>query len=261
MSGGHLLVHLTDTHLLADPTARLFGFDPDAHLRRVLTHIAALPIEPAAYIVSGDLTNDGSTAAYARLAEALTALTRPGTPVLLGLGNHDERSAFRQMFGEWLDGVAPDADGRLYYSRWIGDLRIVMLDSLAPGQVWGDLGSAQLDWLARELDRPAPGGDLIVVHHPVTSPGVPWLDDLLLVDAAALAEVVRGRPLLGILAGHCHVGSAAPFAGTLASTAPAVIFQFDHYPGPAGKVLPGLGFSLCTIGRHGLIVNPILLPP
>jgi 3',5'-cyclic AMP phosphodiesterase CpdA len=122
------------------------------------------------------------------------------------------------------------------------------------------LGRAQLDWLARELREPAPGGDLLVVHHPVTPPGLPWLNDLLLVDAPALAEALRGHQPLGILAGHCHAASAAPFAGTLAATAPGVVFQFDPHPGEGDKVLPGCGFNLCTVGPSGLIVNPVLLP-
>jgi Icc protein len=255
-----LFVQLSDTHLLADPAARLFGIDPAERLRRVLAYLDALPVAPAFVIVSGDLTHDGTLAAYRRLGELLAPLERRGLPVLLGLGNHDARPAFRATLAVAAAGPDGDSDGRCYYSHRVGDLRVLMLDSLVPGEVWGALGQAQLDWLARALRAPAPGGDLLVVHHPVTRAGVPWLDELLLVDAAALAEVVQGHPPLGILAGHCHNASASHFAGTLAATAPAVVFQFEPYPGERGQVRPGSGFNLCRAGRAGLVVSPVLLP-
>jgi hypothetical protein len=89
---------------------------------------------------------------------------------------------------------------------------------------------------------------------------VPWLDDLLLTDAPALASVVRGRPLLGILSGHVHVASATPWAGTVAITSPAVAFQFAPFPPSEDKVEQGHGYSLCTIRDGALTVNPVWLP-
>lgn len=258
MTGDWLFVQSSDTHLLADPAARLFGVDPAECLQRVLAYLDTLPVTPAFVVVSGDLTHDGTPSAYRRLAALLTPLERRGLPVLLGLGNHDARPAFRATLA--VEMVERDGDGRCYYSRRLGDLRVLMLDSLMPGEVWGTLGPAQLDWLAQALRTLAPADDLLVVHYPVTRAGVPWLDELLLVDADALAAVVQGCSLLGILAGHCHAGSASRFAGTLAVTAPAVVCQFEHYPGAQGKVRPGSGFNLCHAGRDGLIASPILLP-
>jgi 3',5'-cyclic AMP phosphodiesterase CpdA len=259
VSGEIVFLHLSDLHLTADPATRLHGFDPEAQLRRVLARIERLPIAPAFCIISGDLVDDGEPAAYARLRELLAPL-RARTPVLLGLGNHDARPAFRRTLLDHPTALTGD-DDPCCYARRFGDLRVLMLDSRVPGAVWGALGADQLAWLDAQLREPAPGGDLLVVHHPAARPGVPWLDDDLLRDADALAEVIAGRRLLGLLAGHCHVASATPFAGTLAVTAPGVVFQFDPHPRRREEIaLPGCGFALGAIRDGALIYNPIVLP-
>jgi 3',5'-cyclic AMP phosphodiesterase CpdA len=44
--------------------------------------------------------------------------------------------------------------------------RFVTLDSLVPGQGYGWISRAQLDWLRGALAAPAPRGTVLVVHHP-----------------------------------------------------------------------------------------------
>ena len=259
MSDNLLFLHLSDLHLTSDPATRLHGFDPEAQLRRVLAHIEHMPIAPAFCIISGDLVDDGEPAAYARL-RALLAPLRARLPVLLGLGNHDARPAFRRTLLDHATALMGE-DAPCCFAQRFGDVHVLMLNSCVAGAVWGLLGAAQFAWLDDQLREPAPGGDLLVVHHPAARPGVPWLDDDLLRDADALAEIIAGRRLLGVLAGHCHVASAAPFAGTLAVTAPGVVFQFDPHPRRREEiVLPGSGFALGAIGGGALTYNPIMLP-
>jgi 3',5'-cyclic AMP phosphodiesterase CpdA len=252
------VLHLTDVHLPPEPGALVQSIDPALALTHVLDHALALPVPLAACVISGDLTRDGEPEAYRRLVTLLEPLAERRVPVVLSLGNHDNRPSYRQALpGMPLAFV--DADGPCCATYRIGDLRFLALDSHVPGAVEGALGEEQLAWLDRELQQPAPGGDVLVVHHPVTPPGVPWLDDTLLTDAPALAAVLRGRPLLGILSGHVHVASATPWAGTVATTAPAVAFQFTPFPTANGKVVRGHGYSLCTVRDGALTVNPVWL--
>lgn len=258
MSEPTYLLHLTDIHLPPEPGALVQAVDPAVALTRVLDHALALPVPLAACIISGDLTRDGEPEAYRRLLRLLAPLTERGVPLLLGLGNHDARPGFRQgLPGMPLAFDATDAPCCASYR--LGALRVVMLDSLRPGAVEGAIGDEQLAWLDRELAEPAPGGDLLVLHHPVTPPGVPWLDELLLIDAPALAAMLHGRPLLGILSGHVHIASATPWAGTIAITSPAVAFQFVPFPTSDDKIEQGHGYSLCTIHSGALTVNPVWL--
>lgn len=245
-------LHLSDTHILADDGDLHVG-NPTRSLRRVLEHIAGMPIAPRFCLLSGDLTQDGRPESYVRLRALLAPLEARGLPILACPGNHDARAAMRRDFlGQEAD------DTHLHRAVTIDGLRVVLLDSLVPGADHGELGAAQRAWLADELARPAARGSLIVLHHPVALAGMPWLDGDLLRDAAALRDLLTGRPIVGILAGHCHAASATRFAGTLAATAPAVVFQAKIGP-PRMELVAGSGFALCTLRDDGLIVSPIMV--
>lgn len=173
MSGAaSTFVHLSDTHFFPAGATTPHGLDPAANLRQVAEWGAAEGLAPASFLISGDLSNDGDPESYRHFATALHALeARFGVPILRGLGNHDRRGPFRRLvLGE---PVGDDDQTPYYYSRQIGGLRVLMLDSLLPGEIDGELGAAQLAWLAEELRAPTPGGDLVVLHHPVTPRGIP----------------------------------------------------------------------------------------
>lgn len=252
-------IHLTDTHFYPQSGADKHGIDPAANLRRIIARIGEMAVAPACIVISGDLSNEGDPASYRHFQSALAELDAAfGVPILLALGNHDQRIPFRQIILGEAD--AADASARYYYSRQIGDVRFLVLDSLLPGAIAGALGAEQLAWLAEQLREPTPGGEIIVVHHPVLPRGLPRADDYLLADAAELGALLAQHRLLGLLAGHSHVVSAAPFAGTLAITAPATGFFFDPGTISGLRLIDGAGFNLCTVRDGTLIVNPIILP-
>lgn len=239
MGGEIVFLHLSDTHILADES-ELFGVRPDEESRRTLDHIATLPLAPRFCPSTGDLVQDGTVAGHAHLRQLLAPLTEQGLPVLVGLGNHDARAAFRRGFLS----EHGDDDRRYCYAREHDGLRMIMLDSPVPGADHGEFGPEQLSWLARELREAAPRGTLIALHHPVALAGIPWLADDLLRDAEALRGVLHGHAVIGTLAGHCHTPSVATFAGTIAGVAEFV-------------TRPGNGFNLCTIRDGVLPVTPI----
>ncbi len=249
--GEIVFLQLSDTHILADE-GEMLGVRPTAQLRRTLDHIDKMAIALQFCLITGDLAHDSGEAGYQQLRHLLTPITERGIPLLIGLGNHDQRAPFRRGFL----GEQRDDDRHYYYARSIGGLRIIVLDSLVPGAVHGELGQEQLAWLAAELRHNAPQGRLIALHHPVALTGMPWLADNLLRDADDLEGVLRGHDIVGILTGHCHTPSAASFAGVLATTAPAVAFQFT--PGTTQMTTTNAsGFNLCAIRHRKLMVTPI----
>jgi len=226
-------IQLTDLHFPPRPEDRPYGADPAGNLRRVVARVREMAVRPRCIVISGDLTEDALPASYRHVETALAELRAVfGVPILLGLGNHDRRGPFRQVIrGER---TAADEGARYYYSARIGALRILMLDSLVPSELYGELGPAQLAWLAEQL------------RDPVLPRGLPRATDNILVDADALRAVLRDRPILGVLAGHSHVVSAAPFAGALAITAPAVGSLFDPGTVDGIRMLGGILFVLKT---------------
>jgi 3',5'-cyclic AMP phosphodiesterase CpdA len=259
MAAHTTFVHLSDTHI-APPGEFVHGADTAQNLRAVIARVREMDVDPAFFLISGDLANQGEPESYRHLRALLEEeLDSFGVPVLLGLGNHDARLPFRrELLGE---SDAADDEEPYCYIGMIGGLRVLMLDSKVNGRIDGLLGARQLAWLEEELAAgPAPDGDLIVFHHPCLPRGVPRPDDYLLLDADALEPILQRHRVLGVLTGHSHVSSAGVFGGTVHVTAPATAFLLDPSIPDGGRALEGCGFNLVTVRDGRLIVNAVIMP-
>lgn len=219
----HVIVHISDPHLLAGG-ARLGGrFDVDDTLHRTLDAIRATSSDPAAIVVTGDLADLGEPDAYRRLRAAVEPLAADlGCPVVWVAGNHDERPALRQH----LLGLQPSEQP--ITGAWdLGGLRLVALDTSVPGWHHGDLDAAQLDWLRDVLDEPAPHGTIVAMHHPPIPSHIPLFDILELRHQDELADVLRGSDVRAVLAGHLHYSSHGLFAGIPVSVASATCYTMN----------------------------------
>ncbi|PVW04630.1 phosphodiesterase [Microbacterium sp. Gd 4-13] len=218
-----VIVHLSDTHLLAGDR-RLGGrYDVAANLARTMRAVEDLGIRPDALVFTGDLTDLGEPEAYAALrAEVEPVAERLGAPVVWVAGNHDERPAMRQHL------LDTEATQEPITGVWdLDGLRLVALDSTVPGWHHGEIDAAQRDWLAGVLADPSPLGTLLVLHHPPLPSHIPFFDILELRDQHALAEVVAGTDVRGILAGHLHYSTSGTFAGVPVSVAAATCYTMD----------------------------------
>ena len=258
MPGSTTFLQLTDLHP-APPGQLVVGIDPMRQTRDVVPRIKQLEVAPTFIVVSGDLTENGSAESYKVVKGVLQELggEHTDTPVLVGLGNHDDRTTFRRVVlgEETSDDLEP-----YRYSPLIDGLRVIMLDSLLPGYPSGSLGATQLAWLQDELQAPAARGNLIVIHHPCRLAGpVHHYPTLVLCDVAALEAIVARHQdrVVGVLAGHTHQANSAPFGGTLHTTAPAVLRQLDYFAGEQYTTVTGGGFNLCQLDDNGLIVHPV----
>ena len=255
-----VFLQLSDLHL-APPGTLVVGIDPMRQMQSVLGRITQLEVAPAFIVISGDLTENGSAESYEVVNAVLKELggQDKATPVLLALGNHDDRATFRRVV---LGEERVDDQGPYYHSQLIDGLRVIVLDSTIPGEAGGALDAAQLTWLEGELQTPAARGNLIVLHHPCRLAGPTHHYPAFIVrETAALeAMVARHRDrVVGVLAGHSHQANSAPFGGTLHATAPALLCQLDFFAGEEYRPVPGTGFNLCQLDDGGLIVCPVLV--
>src|SRR5690348_14141719 len=123
--------------------------------------------------------------------------------------------------------ASPPPGGPLDRVFLVDGLRIVALDTSVPGQHHGEVTDAQLAWLARVLDVPAPSGTILAMHHPP----LPTVADLAvaveLVEQHRLANVLEGTDVRAILAGHMHYSSFGTFAGIPVSVASSTCYTQD----------------------------------
>jgi 3',5'-cyclic AMP phosphodiesterase CpdA len=221
----HFLLHISDTHFVADRKPLHDAVDSDAQLGRLLSRIELSGQRPDALIFSGDLADEGDFGAYQRLRQMVEPVaSRLGAPVIWAAGNHDERKAFRSAL---LGG--PPSSAPIDSVTDIKGLRIVVLDSSVPGAHHGDVEDAQLVWLRSVLSTPAPHGTLLVIHHPPVPSPLSALDSVALRDQSRLADVLTGTDVRGILSGHLHYSTSSVFAGIPVSVAPAVVYSQDLF--------------------------------
>ncbi|OQA43442.1 MAG: 3',5'-cyclic adenosine monophosphate phosphodiesterase CpdA [Chloroflexi bacterium ADurb.Bin325] len=238
-------VQITDHHLQESESATVRGFATWVSYRAVLRHIAQHVAGHIDFIVSmGDLVDPAPDPAYRAVLAALHAdpagATAPGPlrvtaegledmPMYFVPGNHDDLSAMLRV----LFPGSPDME-RMNVRFEHRGVRFVCLD-------WGRDPSAQatpelFEFLAESLadDRPA----VILTHHAVAPVGAAWLDQFLARDVDRFWNIVRGRNVLGVLAGHVHMSTEELVAGVPVYTLRSTGFQFARQDQPATLLQP-----------------------
>jgi Icc protein len=178
------VLQLSDTHLRADASARVYERDPDARLATVLAAWVATGERADAVLLTGDLADDGSAAPLERIAAAVASLD---CPVLAIPGNHDSPEAVAALWG---------TSDVLTVDGW----HVVGVDTTIPGEVHGAVDvpavAAALDALD---DRPV----LLALHHPPLSRSTGPM--FRLEGAPALLDALAARPKVrAVVAGHLH---------------------------------------------------------
>jgi len=253
----HFLLHLSDPHLLGGPDPLYGVVDSEERLMQLFEEVKASGAMPEAVIFTGDLADKGDPAAYVKLRAIVEpACEDLGAEVIWAMGNHDNRANLRKGL---LD--QPGNDDPLDHSYFINGLRVITLDTSVPGFHHGELDDSQLDWLAQELETPAPDGTILALHHPPV-PSVLDLSVLVeLRDQASLAEVVRDSDVRTILAGHLHYSTTASFAGVPVSVASASCYTQDlNVPvgGTRGQD-SGQSFNLVHVYEHTIVHSVVPL--
>lgn len=198
----HTFAFFSDTHIAADAAALTRQVNMADNLAACVRELTAWPVKPAAVIVNGDLAlKEGLAGDYATFGKTIAPL-RTLAPIHLNLGNHDARENFWSAFPH--DAAKPKSVPQRQCAVFSSDrANWFLLDSLdKTNSTPGELGAAQLAWLARELaarpDKPA----VIVGHHNLQTPGS--VDGLKL-ETAALEELFGRFPQIkAFIFGHTH---------------------------------------------------------
>jgi hypothetical protein len=246
----HTFALFSDAHIAADATSIHGNVNMAGNFAACARELAAWPVKPAAIIVNGDLAftygKSEDYATFGNLVQPLRALA----PIHLSLGNHDDRANFWQAFPQdaaRLDAV-PQKQATIFASdraNWF------LLDSLdATAHTPGDLGPAQLDWLARELSARKTKPAIVVCHHPLDVTGL-----LGLKDSSSLEELlIRNRQVKAFIFGHTHNWNLAQHpCGVHLINLPQTAYPFQ-----AGR--PS-GWVRATVARDGLELELRCLDP
>ncbi|KOV86801.1 hypothetical protein ADL03_08250 [Nocardia sp. NRRL S-836] len=220
------MLHLSDPHLDGSPE----------RADRLTAVLDLLPPtrQPDAIVLTGDIADNGTAAEYAQFS----AVMEGRLPWLAVPGNHDVPAAVPSV---------PVLDA--------GDLRVVGVDVVVPGENHGVLRPEEADrvaGLAAGAQR-----TVLAFHQPPMRIGHTYVDPMRLLNADALAELVeRIGTVTAILCGHVHTACVASFAGVPVLVAPGVVsaanLDGDH---PTANREHPPGMALHQFGANGVVTT------
>jgi 3',5'-cyclic-AMP phosphodiesterase len=246
-----LIAQLSDPHVGADWIAP----DPAALLSAAVA--ALVRLGPDVVILSGDLVENAEDAEYEQVQEALEPLEMP---VHVLPGNHDDRDALHRHFG------VPGTDGEpVQYAVELGPLRLVVVDSTAPGHEHGELDGERLGWLDAELATAPERPTLIAMHHPPLCTGAPAIDAIALraEGRRALGELLERHPqVFKVVAGHVHRTVSSEIGGRSVLAIPSTYaeLRLDFDMSGLNTVDEGRGYVLHTLVDGKLVSHVENLP-
>ncbi len=186
------IAQITDTHLYADPAGQLLGLNTRDCLQQVVE--LARQKQPQLVVATGDLTHDGSTAAYRLVRECFGRLQ---VPVYCLPGNHDEAGNLRNCM---------QGDG--YYSIaavQVNGWQLVFLDSTVAGSDGGHLSRRELQQLDATLTGAGDMPALVWLHHQPVDMGSRWLDTMAIDNPQEFFAVIDRHPQVrSVIWGHVH---------------------------------------------------------
>lgn len=216
-----LIAHMTDLHLRPRGLACFRVSDTNMFAERAIRSLLAFRPKPNALVITGDLTDRSDPREYAVARELLSRLDMP---VYLIPGNHDSSAGMRAAMQDF-PGITESITDKISYRADVGDVQLIALDTHLPGTARGELGPEQLAWLDSTL-RQNMKPTLIALHHPPALSGITHMDDIGLIDADALAEVIAPHHHVErLLCGHLHRPIVAGFAGKIMTLSPSTGHQ------------------------------------
>ena len=210
------LAHVSDLHAVADQEAVLSGRRSAETLRATLDAFAA-DGPPDALILTGDIADDATPAAYSWVAD----MCRGAAPITRWLaGNHDDPRAMEEP------GLLPTGGAT------IGLWDYVPIATFLPGKHHGGVGADQLASLDALLTAHGDRYVVLGIHHPPLHQVCPHVD-CQVEDAAALLEVIaRHRCVRVVLSGHLHSQFEISRDGVQFLGAPSSWLQIEHTEEP-----------------------------
>ena len=213
------IAQISDTHILARSTEQPVGESRAENLRRCVADINRLRPRPDVVVHTGDTVQHGQPEEYGHLRDILSDLE---VPFYLIPGNRDCRDGLRAAFR---DHAHLEAGGDfLHYAVEDYAVRLVGLDSTAPGERKGRFCEQRVAWLDATLAEVPEKPTVLFIHHPPFDVGDHYVGGYRVPqEAEELASVVGRYPQVArLLCGHVHSPVEQRWAGTQATIMPSV---------------------------------------
>jgi 3',5'-cyclic-AMP phosphodiesterase len=242
---------LSDLHVGTRREDERHGVKPAKNLTSAVEQILAQKQPAAGIIVSGDCAFlGGEKGDYRLLGEVIEPLRKAGSAIHFALGNHDHRERFAAAFPDAQKETVAESKALAKFisivetpaANWF------LLDSLqVTRQTDGELGKAQLAWLAKALDaRPNKPALLVAHHNPDFVMGHGLKDAKAFWDA-----IVPRKQVKAYIFGHTHAWLVDRRSDIHLINVPTTAWTFSRNQ-PRGFVAAELRPDGATLTLHSL---------
>ena len=248
-------LHFSDIHIPDKRGDLRYKRDPFQKLDNLIEYAKKLELNPSFTIITGDLSQTGTTQSYKHVKKYISKLQNLGGPVLPIMGNCDKRSNYSKIL---LGKTSHQSEPPCYYSKTIEGIHVIAMDSPTPSSIMGSFCEKQLDWLETELREHKDKLSVIAFHEPIYFFGELGVFDKS--DALRFREIVSTGNVLAVLNGHLH----CPIYGIVdgVSYVQAGSSLETNFHSETGKVVTYDSSSFNVLGyrkdlRKSLMVRPI----
>ncbi|MEO0376505.1 MAG: 3',5'-cyclic-AMP phosphodiesterase [Cyanobacteria bacterium P01_A01_bin.17] len=215
LSSPLLVAQLSDLHLFSTPEQTLLGLQTMASFAAILDALRQLPQQPDVILLTGDLAQDESSAAYEQIAQQIAPLN---IPTYWLPGNHDHLPSMASILSQ--PPIYPDKAFQM------GGWQFLMLDSTVAQQVHGKFSAQHLEQLEQQLQANT-NPTLIALHHPPVTIDSAWLDNLGLRNSEAFFAVLERYDHVKLaIFGHIHQQVEQHRRGIAYLSTPSTCVQF-----------------------------------
>ncbi len=168
-------------------------------------------------LITGDLIQDDSAAAYQRFRDMLLPLNMRMHCVP---GNHDVRDLMLP--------VCSRPPFSYCAMEEVGEWMLLGIDSCIHGEAGGKVADSELERLTKTINNSAAKHILVFLHHPPVPLGSAWLDTVGLKNGDQLLDTLQesGRVRM-LLFGHVHQPYDAEHSGIRVVGTPSTCRQFQ----------------------------------
>jgi Icc protein len=240
--GSIQFIQITDTHLIEAEDGHLLGLETLNSLECVLNSVKAENSLFDFFVMSGDLSQDGSLLSYQRLHAALSPFK---VPSFWFAGNHDSMENMQAVSQgtEHLNNI-------IRTKHW----QLVLLNSQVEGSVFGNLADEQLQLLETALQERPDLHTLISLHHHPIPMESDWMDRIGVKNGERLMEIARQNSNVKcILWGHVHQESDRTVDGIRMLSTPSTCIQFKPKSEDFGVEQIAPGYRLMELHPDGTL--------
>lgn len=223
-----IIAQISDTHIDVDGPRGAVRRD---NLERCVAAINRFDPLPDVVIHTGDLSQNGKPAEYELAKEVLGRLR---SPLLVAVGNRDDRDSLRAAF--LADRVSPSATPFVQYSLDDFPVRLIAVDTKSEHGNKGEFCRHRSDALRAVLAEDTAKPTMVFMHHPpfeVRESKYPFQFD----DWAAVGRMERaldGAPqVAAIFCGHTHRDTGGKLGAVPVTSMPSVAVDLRLSPEPA----------------------------